>query len=71
MARLRMKCSSCGHWNKIPVNKIFIPQNSPEPKVKVSVRREKWLARALVCRTKGKSYCGTKKGRFGFLFDLF
>jgi len=35
MARnLRMKCSSCGHWNKISVNKIFVEQKSPEPKVK-------------------------------------
>jgi len=21
---LRMKCSSCGHWNRVPVNKILI-----------------------------------------------
>jgi hypothetical protein len=34
---LRMKCSSCGHWNRIPVNKIFIEQSSIEPKVKVLV----------------------------------
>jgi len=32
-----MKCSSCGHWNRVPVNKIFIEQNSPEPKVKVLI----------------------------------
>jgi hypothetical protein len=24
--RLRMKCPNCGHWNKVPVNKIFIEQ---------------------------------------------
>ena len=35
--RLRMKCSSCGHWNRVKVNKIFIEQNSPEPKVKVFI----------------------------------
>jgi len=29
---LRMKCSSCGHWNRVPVNEIVIEQNSPEPK---------------------------------------
>ena len=29
-----MKCSNCGHWNRVPVNKIFIEQNSPEAKVK-------------------------------------
>ena len=34
---LRMKCSSCGHWNRVPVNKIFIEQNSPEPKVEVLI----------------------------------
>jgi hypothetical protein len=32
-----MKCSGCGHWNRVPVNKIFIEQNSPEPKVKAYV----------------------------------
>ena len=24
---LRMKCPSCGHWNRVPVNEIFIVQN--------------------------------------------
>jgi len=33
----RMKCSSSGHWNRVPVNKIFIEQTSPEPKVKVLI----------------------------------
>lgn len=37
MVRLRMKCSNCGHWNRVPVNKIFVPQKSPEPKVKVMI----------------------------------
>ena len=32
-----MKCSNCGHWNSVPVNKIVIEQNSPEPKVKVLI----------------------------------
>jgi len=27
---LRMKCSNCGHWNRVSVNKVFIEQNSPE-----------------------------------------
>jgi len=27
----------CGHWNRVPVNKIFIEQPSPEPKVKVMI----------------------------------
>jgi len=29
-----MKCEACGHWNRVPVNKIFIEQDTPEPKVK-------------------------------------
>lgn len=29
------ECSNHGHWNKIPVNKIFIEQPSSESKVKV------------------------------------
>lgn len=29
---LRMKCSSCGCWNRIPVNKVFIEQPTSEPK---------------------------------------
>jgi hypothetical protein len=36
--RLRMKCTNCGHWNRVPVNKIFIEQPNPiEPKVKVLI----------------------------------
>jgi uncharacterized OB-fold protein len=34
---LRMRCPNCGHWNRVPVNKIFVEQPSPEPKVKVMV----------------------------------
>ena len=34
---LRLKCHNCGHWNRVSVNKIFIEQNSPEPKVKVLI----------------------------------
>jgi hypothetical protein len=34
---LRMKCSGCGHWNRVSVNKIFLEQHSPEPKVKVMI----------------------------------
>jgi len=33
---LRMKCE-CGHWNRVQVNKLFIEQPSPEPKVKVMI----------------------------------
>jgi len=34
---LKMKCSNCGHWNRVPVNKIFIEQPSPEPTVQVMI----------------------------------
>jgi len=34
---LRMKCPNCGHWNRIPVNKLFIEQPSSEPKVRVMI----------------------------------
>jgi len=34
---LRMKCSNCGHWNRVPPNKIFIEQPSSEPKVRVMI----------------------------------
>ena len=37
MKNLRMKCSSCGHWNRVSVSKILIEQTSPEPKVKAYV----------------------------------
>jgi hypothetical protein len=32
-----MKCKVCGYWNRVPVNKVFIEQNSPEPKVRVMI----------------------------------
>jgi len=35
--RLRMKCSNCGKWNKVPVNKILVEQPSSEPKVKILI----------------------------------
>jgi len=35
--KLRMKCFSCGHWNSVPVSKVLVEQDSPEPKVKVFI----------------------------------
>ena len=35
--KLRMKCPNCGRWNRVPVNKIFVKPDSPEPKVKVMI----------------------------------
>jgi len=37
LRKLRMKCPSCGHWNRVSVNKVFIEQPNPEPKVKVLI----------------------------------
>jgi hypothetical protein len=34
---LRMKCSYCGHWNKVPAIKVFFEPDSTEPKVKVMI----------------------------------
>ena len=27
--KLRMKCSTCGHWNRVSVSKVFVEQPSP------------------------------------------
>ena len=35
--RLRMKCPSCGYWNRVPVNKLFLEQPISEPKVKAFI----------------------------------
>jgi hypothetical protein len=32
-----MKCKSCGYWNRIEVNKLFIEQETSESKVKVFI----------------------------------
>jgi len=35
--KLRMKCPKCGYWNRIKVNKLFIEQETSEPKVKAFI----------------------------------
>lgn len=50
---LRMKCKACGYWNRIEVNKHFIEQPSPEPKVKVFIPVYEPL-RTETCRKCGK-----------------
>ena len=38
MRKLRTKCSNCGHWNRVSVNKAFFqPDSQPEPKAKVMI----------------------------------
>jgi len=34
---LKMKCSNCGHWNRVPINKVFVEQPSPIDPNKVKV----------------------------------
>jgi predicted nucleic-acid-binding Zn-ribbon protein len=34
---LRINCKSCGYWNRIEVNKLFVEQETGEPKVKVFI----------------------------------
>jgi len=35
--KLRMRCSECGYWNRVSVNKIFFETNTGEPQVKVFI----------------------------------
>jgi len=61
-------CLSCGHWNSVPVNKIFIEQPSPEPKVKILIPMYKPLE-VVKCGECGKVIAEPKeliriKGKF-------
>jgi len=35
--RLRMKCSTCGCWNRFEVEKVFLEPETTEPKVKIFI----------------------------------
>jgi hypothetical protein len=48
-----LKCPHCGHWNRFPVNKIFIEQETSEPKVKVLTSMYEPL-QVVECRRRGK-----------------
>ena len=67
MTLIRMKCKACGHWNRVPVNKIFVEQTSPEPKVKVLIPMYEPLE-TVKCKKCGeiivepKELIGIKKG---------
>jgi len=50
--KLRMKCPKCGYWNRIDANKLFIEQETKEPKVKV------FLPSYLPLKTAMCSKCG-------------
>ena len=55
-----MKCSSCGHWNRVLVNKIFLEQTSPEPKVQVMIPVYMPL-QVTECEKCGKTIAETKE----------
>jgi RNase P subunit RPR2 len=35
---LRMKCSACGYWNRFEVEKVFLEQETTEPKVRAFIQ---------------------------------
>jgi len=37
MSILKLRCKFCGYWNRVPVNKVLVEQDSPEPKVKAYI----------------------------------
>lgn len=49
-----MKCSYCGHWNKVPASKIFIEQNTFDSKVKAYIRVYA-LLEAVKCKKCGEA----------------
>jgi len=55
-----MKCSGCGHWNRVPVNKIFVEQPFPEPKVKVMIPMYEPLE-VIKCKKCGKAKAEPKE----------
>ena len=55
-----MKCPSCGHWNRVQVDKLFIEQPSPDPKVKVMIPMYKPL-QVSKCEKCGKVLAETKE----------
>jgi phage FluMu protein Com len=60
MAKLKMKCSECGCWNSVPVNKIFVEQPTSEPKVKAYVVMYEPM-QVVKCKKCGKIIAETKE----------
>jgi DNA-directed RNA polymerase subunit RPC12/RpoP len=59
LKKLRMRCK-CGHWNSVPVKKLFFEQPSPEPKVHVMVPMYKPL-HVSKCERCGKTIADPKE----------
>jgi len=57
---LKMKCPNCGHWNRVPVNKIFIEQSTSEPKVKAYIPMYEPL-KTETCKKCGKAMAEPKE----------
>jgi phage FluMu protein Com len=60
MAKLKMKCSACGRWNSVPVDKIFVEQPTSEPKVKAYIVMYEPL-QVVKCKKCGKIIAETKE----------
>lgn len=60
MARLKKKCSECGCWNDVSVNKVFVEQPTSEPKVKAYVPVYEPM-QVVKCKECGKIIAETKE----------
>jgi ribosomal protein L40E len=60
MPYLRMKCRSCGHWNRFEVEKILVEQPVSDPKVNAFIQMYLPL-KAETCRKCGKSIAEPKE----------
>jgi len=55
-----MKCSACGRWNSVLVDKIFVEQPTSEPKVKAYVPLYEPM-QVVKCKRCGKIIAETKE----------
>jgi hypothetical protein len=60
MAKLKLKCSACGCWNGVPVDKVFVEQPTLEPKVKAYIVMYEPL-QVVKCKKCGRIIAETKE----------
>jgi ribosomal protein L40E len=60
MPYLRMKCRSCGHWNRFEVDKILVEQPVSDPKVNAFIPTYAPV-KAETCRKCGKCIAEPKE----------